>query len=73
IRPLVYARERQTADYAKKAGLPVIKDNCPACFNMPSQRQKMKQLLLQQEQENSHLYKNLLSAMRPLLDPHYYR
>jgi tRNA 2-thiocytidine biosynthesis protein TtcA len=50
IRPLVYARERQTADYAVRAGLPVIRDNCPACFAMPTQRQAIKTLLAGQEQ-----------------------
>ena len=32
IRPLVYVRERQNFDFAKTAGLPVIADNCPACY-----------------------------------------
>lgn len=35
IRPLVYVRERQTRDFATRAGLPTIHDNCPACFRMP--------------------------------------
>jgi tRNA 2-thiocytidine biosynthesis protein TtcA len=68
IRPLVYVRERQTADFARSAELPVIPDNCPACFRMPSQREQMKQLLAAQEQSNRYLFKSLLSAMRPLMD-----
>ena len=67
IRPLVYARERQTADFARDAALPVIRDNCPACFRMPTQRWHMKQLLAQQEQGNKLLFKSLLSALRPLM------
>jgi len=67
IRPLVYARERQTADFAHGAGLPVIRDNCPACFRMPTQRWHMKQLLATQEQSNKYLFKSLLSTLRPLL------
>jgi tRNA 2-thiocytidine biosynthesis protein TtcA len=67
IRPLVYARERQTADFAHSAGLPVIRDNCPACFRKPTQRWHMKQLLAAQEQGNKYLFKSLLSTMRPLL------
>ena len=68
IRPLVYSRERQLADFAHNAGLPVIKDNCPACFRMPTQRAHMKSLLTQEEAHNNRLYKSLLTAMRPLMD-----
>ena len=67
IRPLLYVRERQTVDFAKAAGLPVIPENCPACFGMPTQRMHMKTLLAQQEAGNSKLFANLLTAMRPLL------
>ncbi|MGI9046748.1 MAG: tRNA 2-thiocytidine biosynthesis TtcA family protein [Burkholderiales bacterium] len=67
IRPFIYVRERQTAAFAKNAGLPVIPENCPACFAMPMQRWQTKQKLAQFEAENSKLFPNLLSAMRPLL------
>jgi tRNA 2-thiocytidine biosynthesis protein TtcA len=67
IRPLVYARERQTADFAAAAGLPVIHDNCPACFAMPTQRQHMKELLAREEAGHTRLFPNLLNAMRPLM------
>ncbi|NOZ11944.1 MAG: tRNA 2-thiocytidine biosynthesis protein TtcA [Gammaproteobacteria bacterium] len=67
IRPLVYVRERQTADFAKTAGLPVIADNCPACFSMPTKRQHTKELLAKQECENKNLFPSLLHAMRPLM------
>jgi len=68
IRPFVYVRERQTADFAKKADLPVIPENCPSCFGMPTQRMHMKTLLAQQEAENNKLFPSLLTAMRPLMD-----
>ncbi len=68
IRPLVYARERQTRDYARQANLPVIADSCPACFNMPTQRQHMKELLAQEETHNSQLFKSILTTIRPLMD-----
>ncbi|HKJ76274.1 MAG TPA: ATP-binding protein [Gammaproteobacteria bacterium] len=68
IRPLVYARERQTAAFAEEAGLPVVPDNCPACFRMPTEREHMKNLLLEEEGRTQNLYRNLLSAMRPLMD-----
>lgn len=67
IRPLVLVRERQTAAFAHAARLPVIVENCPMCFAMPTQRQHMKTLLAGEEQQHPHLFKNLLSAMQPLL------
>jgi tRNA(Ile)-lysidine synthase TilS/MesJ len=70
IRPFIYVRERQTAHFAGAAGLPVIADNCPACFRMPTQRQHMKLLLAQEERQHKHLFANLLHTMRPLMgDP----
>ncbi len=68
IRPLVYVRERQLADFAKTTKLPVIADSCPACFTMPTEREYFKNLLLNEEKRTPNLYKNLLSAMRPMLD-----
>lgn len=67
IRPLVYVRERQLAAFAQAARLPVIQENCPACFTMPTERQRMKRLLAAEEAGNRHLFKSLLSAMRPLM------
>ena len=68
ILPLVYAREHQTAEFARNAQLPVIPENCPACFDMPTQRHHFKSLLLAEEENNPHLYQSLLSAMRPLIE-----
>lgn len=67
IRPFIYVRERMLADYAQRAGLPVIADNCPACFRTPTQREHAKALLAREEQTHAKLFANLLSAMRPLL------
>lgn len=67
IRPLVYCRERQTADFARKAGLPVVPDSCPACFSAPTRREHMKALLAREEADYPHLFANILHAMRPLL------
>ena len=67
IRPLVYARERQLTKFAQQAQLPVIADNCPACFSKPTQREHMKQLLAQEEKTTNHLFANMLHAMRPLM------
>jgi tRNA 2-thiocytidine biosynthesis protein TtcA len=67
IRPLIYARERQTRDFAQRAGLPVIFENCPACFALPMQRFQMKALLAEQEKQHPQVFANLLTAMRPLM------
>ncbi len=67
IRPFVYVRERQTADFAARAGLPAIRDNCPACFRAPTERMRVKQLLAEQERQHKRLFASLLAAMRPLL------
>lgn len=68
IRPLIYVRERQTADFARAADLPVVADSCPACFDMPTQRQHMKELLAGEERGNPRLFRSLLTAMRPLIE-----
>jgi tRNA 2-thiocytidine biosynthesis protein TtcA len=67
IRPMVYVRERQTRAYAHEVGLPVIGDNCPACFRMPTQRMHMKRLLSSEEASNKLLFKRILSTIRPLM------
>jgi len=68
IRPLVYVRERQTAAFAQQARLPVVMENCPACFAAPTERARMKALLASEERKNHSLFPSLLKAMRPLLD-----
>lgn len=68
IRPLAYARERQTRDFAQRAELPVIFENCPACFAMPMQRYQLKQMLATQEAQHPNLFASLKRAMRPLMD-----
>jgi tRNA 2-thiocytidine biosynthesis protein TtcA len=67
IRPLVYTREQQTADFAQQNHLPVIVENCPACFEKPTQREHLKQLLLTEERTHPQIYKSLLTAMQPLI------
>ncbi len=67
IRPLVYARERQMAAFAAEHRLPVIHENCPACFAHPTQREHTKQLLAREERSNPQLFKSLLTALRPLM------
>ena len=67
IRPLVYAREHQTRDFATHEKLPIIPDSCPACFSMPTQRQHMKELLALEEKSNTGLFKTLTTTLKPLM------
>ena len=67
IRPLVYVRESQTAAFSKDSMLPVIFENCPACFAVPTQREHMKQLLAREEELNPHLLKSIRTAILPLM------
>ncbi len=67
IRPMVYVRERQLRAFATNAELPVIEDNCPACFAKPTQRQHMKELLAAQESAFPNTFKTLLSTIKPLM------
>ncbi|MDA8114406.1 MAG: ATP-binding protein [Acidithiobacillus sp.] len=67
IRPLVYCRERQTRQFATEQALPVIHENCPACFGKPTERQHMKELLATQEAYDPRLFKQLQRALLPLM------
>merc|ERR1719160_596018 len=66
-RPLLYVREKLTAEFAQENHLPIISDNCPACFAQPKERHKTKLLLSQLEFEYPALFPTLLRAMRPLI------
>ncbi|MGK0673842.1 MAG: ATP-binding protein [Halothiobacillaceae bacterium] len=68
IRPLALIRERQLRDFASDAKLPVIVENCPACFAKPTERQRMKLLLAKEEGEHPMLFKSLGQALRPLME-----
>lgn len=45
IRPLVYVREKATRDYSQESQFPIINENCPACFEQPKERDRIKKLL----------------------------
>ena len=68
IRPLIYVRETQTRDFSNDSKLPVINENCPACFEQPKERDRMKKLLLQEESMIPALYSNLKRGLIPLMD-----
>ena len=69
IRPFVFTRERQLREFAESAGvrLPVIAENCPACFAVPKERHRTKQLLAAQELLIPELYATLKKAIIPLM------
>ena len=67
IRPLVYVREKALRAFAESRRLPVIAENCPACFAAPQQRQRLKRLLAEQELGFPGLFGSLLAAMRPVI------
>jgi tRNA 2-thiocytidine biosynthesis protein TtcA len=67
IRPLVFVRENITRAYASSIRLPIIPENCPACFTGPTERYKVKRLLATEAVGNPNLFNCLMRAMRPLM------
>jgi len=67
IRPLVYCREQFFKDFAEKTNLPVITDNCPACFSAPKERHRVKLMLAQQENLFPNLFQSILKTIEPLM------
>lgn len=66
-RPLVYTREKTMYKFAEDNQLPIISDNCPACFSQPKERHRLKLLLAKEEYEFHDLFSNLMKAMQPLM------
>jgi tRNA(Ile)-lysidine synthase TilS/MesJ len=69
IRPAIYLREKMLRDFSYEAGLPVINENCPACFEAPKERNHIKKLLAREEGVFPTLYSCMRNALRPLFDP----
>jgi tRNA(Ile)-lysidine synthase TilS/MesJ len=67
IRPFVHVREHMTRDFSQESKLPIINENCPACFEQPKERARIKKLLMQEESMIPALYYNLRRAFIPLL------
>lgn len=67
IRPMVYCRESLMADFAKSTGLPVINENCPACFEEPKERARVKKLLSREELNYPNFYDNIRRSLLPLM------
>lgn len=67
IRPFVYVREKDLREFAESRKLPVIPENCPACFEAPKERHRCKQLLAAQELLFPQLFGSLKTALKPLM------
>lgn len=67
IRPLVYCRESLMTDFAKTCNLPVINENCPACFEEPKERARIKKMLSREETLYPNVYDNIRRALMPLM------
>ena len=67
IRPFAYLREKACRDFAKDCKLPIINENCPACFEAPKERARMKSLLAQEESMVPALFSNIKKSLQPLM------
>lgn len=67
IRPLVYARESLMTDFAKSANLPIINENCPACFEEPKERARIKKLLSREETLYPSFFDNIKVSSEAVL------
>jgi tRNA(Ile)-lysidine synthase TilS/MesJ len=67
IRPMVYCRESLMTEFAKAANLPVINENCPACFEEPKERARVKKLLSREETLYPDLLDNIRRSLIPLM------
>lgn len=72
IRPLIYAREVATRDFSTSARLPVINENCPACFEQPKERARVKEMLSREEAVFPDVFKILKRSLLPLMDDRMY-
>ncbi|KAK7082567.1 hypothetical protein SK128_017261 [Halocaridina rubra] len=67
IRPFIYVREKELRIFAESKKLPVIPENCPACFEAPKERHRVKQMLAQQEVLFPGLFWSLRTALHPVM------
>lgn len=67
IRPLVTCREALFHEFSKKNNLPIIADNCPACFSAPKERHRIKLMLAQQENLFPSMFSSILKTITPLM------
>jgi len=62
IRPLLYVQEREVRGAARRLELPVVENPCPA--NGSTQREEMKNLIVQLEKQYPNLKKKIFGAIQ---------
>ena len=67
IRPMIYCRESLMTAFAKEHNLPVINENCPACFEEPKERARIKKLLSREETLYPNIYDNIRRSLIPIM------
>ncbi len=67
IRPMVYCRESLMTEFAKANNLPIINENCPACFEEPKERARVKKLLSREETLYPNIYDNIRRSLIPIM------
>jgi tRNA 2-thiocytidine biosynthesis protein TtcA len=70
IRPLVYVEEAEARLYTKQRELPIIGCCCPACGDLSLQRQRVKRLILDLEQEHAGVKQSMLKALGNVMPRH---
>jgi len=70
IRPLVFVGEEEARAYAKESALPVIGCCCPACGDLGLQRQRVKRLLMDLEQQHPGVKQSMLKALSNVAPRH---
>merc|ERR1712161_136048 len=54
-------------EFSRDSNLPVINENCPACFEEPKERARIKKLLSREETLYANIYDNLRRSLLPLM------
>ena len=54
-------------DFAKSNSLPIIGENCPACFEEPKERARMKKLLSREETLYPNIHDKIRRALIPIM------
>ena len=70
IRPFVYVGEDEARAYCKESGLEIIGCCCPACGDLSLQRQRIKRLLFEMEQEHPGVKQSMLRALANVMPRH---
>jgi tRNA 2-thiocytidine biosynthesis protein TtcA len=70
IRPFVYVTEDEARAYAKERELPIIGCCCPACGDLSLQRQRVKRLIFDIEQEHPDVKQSMLKALANVMPRH---